>query len=140
MEIRKVKPEDFVFVAELMGELGYPATALQVSTRLQRLLDAGEEVYVAELESQVVGLICYASRPHLNGDGTVGRVTNLVVHSKVRQSGIGRKLMEFIEGHARSRGDENMELTTRLHRTEAHHFYLKIGYKETSKKFTKRLS
>ena len=31
MEIRKVKPEDFVFVAELMGELGYPATALQVS-------------------------------------------------------------------------------------------------------------
>lgn len=139
MKIRLANTVDAPSIAELMGELGYPGTPAQIANRLSKVFEIGELVFVAEKEGQIAGMICYSSRPHLASDNDAGRITSLVVKTAFRRSGVGRALVEYVEETARELGHGGIELTTRIHRKEAHSFYLSLNYQETSKKFFKKL-
>ena len=139
MLIRVAHAGDVAAIAELMGELGYPCTAEQISRRYAKLRAAGDQLFLAEQDGLPVGMIGYSSRPYLSGDGEAGRITNLVVKSSARRLGVGRKLVEYVENEARKRGHSSIELTTRATRTDAHQFYRNLQYQETSKKFVKHL-
>jgi len=61
-------------------------------------LKDGLEVFVAECEAKVVGFIVY------NMKSPDDNIDNLVVAKEEQGKGVGRSLVEFVEGLAKSRG------------------------------------
>ena len=64
----------------------------------ENLLKDGLEVFVAECEVKVVGFIVY------NMKSPDDNIDNLVVAKEEQGKGVGRSLVEFVEGLAKSRG------------------------------------
>ncbi len=139
MKIRPATLEDASVIASLIGELGYPCEDEQIRGRLPKVFESGDKIFLAEIDDQIGGMICYSSRARLSSDQEVGRITAMVVHSRLRRKGIGRALVQFVEDYARKNNHAAIELTTRLDRREAHEFYSNLDFKETSKKFEKRV-
>jgi GNAT superfamily N-acetyltransferase len=75
--------------------------------------------------------------PLLRVEGALGRITALVVSSRFKRHGIGRRLLAEAEGFAWSCGCTRIEITNGEHRTDAHAFYEAIGYKQDSRRFVK---
>ncbi len=63
----------------------------------------------------------------------------LVVASKHKRSGIGRKLLTALEIVARDAGCTKLEVTSGAGRGDAHAFYEALGYAERPKRFVKTL-
>ena len=67
-------------------------------------------------------------------------VYDLVTDEDARSHGVGKQLLEYIEGFARERGCERVSLASGFPRADAHRFYEeKMGYERVSFVFTKRL-
>ena len=61
-------------------------------------------------------------------------------HEAQRGQGIGRALLEAMEGEARRRGCELLFLTTAERRADAHAFYERAGLEHTGRRYSRRLS
>ena len=137
--IRDAGPDDAPAVAELLGQLGYPAEADAVRRRLERLAAAGDRVVVAELAGEVVGLASLHVSPSLEYDEPAAKLAALVVAETYRGTGVGRALVQAMEAEARSRGCRAFFLTSAERRADAHAFYRRIGLEETGRRFAKTL-
>ena len=138
--IRDARPDDSEVLAALLGELGYPATAEAVRSRLERLGIVGDRVVVADSDSEVVGLAHLQVTPTMEHDRPAAKIGALVVAEAHRGEGIGRALVEALADEARVRGCALLFLTTSARRTDAHEFYRRVGLEETGKRFTKTLT
>jgi GNAT superfamily N-acetyltransferase len=137
--IRKPLAGDHDALLGMLSELGYPADSETLDSRLRRLEDdPGTQVFVAELDGEVVGLAVLHVMPLLERP-PLGRITALVVRRSRRRLGIGRRLVERAEERARRAGCERLDLTTSEHRTDAHAFYRELGFAERSHRFVKDL-
>lgn len=127
--IRCARTYDAPELAELCGELGYPATRQQVVRRLAAIeACATGKVFVAEHgDGRVIGWLHVASTPHLV-DEDVAEILGLVVAPSMRGAGIGARLMRAAEAWARSRGVRCLRVRSRMERTRAHRFYHRDGY------------
>lgn len=67
------------------------------------------------------------------------RLTSFCVDEKYRSKNIGSLFLKFIENYCKDNHVFNIELTSNVRRTKAHHFYEKNGYVFTSKRFSKKL-
>jgi GNAT superfamily N-acetyltransferase len=138
--IRDARPADSEEIAALLGELGYPATAQAVHSRLERLEIVGDRVVVADSGDEVVGLAHLQVTPAIEHDRPAAKIGALVVTEAHRGGGIGRALVEALDAEARARGCALLFLTTNARRTDAHEFYKRVGLEETGKRFTKLLA
>ena len=140
--IRRARASDAQAIAELSGQLGYPATRAQVNERLRRLVPASKHAaFVAESrQAGVIGWI-HVSVTNLLESDTRAEVNGLVVADGQRSLGAGAKLLEAVERWARSRGCKNMNVRSNVVRERAHIFYLRQGYEhyKTQKAFRKPL-
>lgn len=140
--IRPARASDAESIAELSGQLGYPATRAQVNERLRRLVPGSiHAVFVAESPGAgVIGWL-HVSLTHLLESETRAEVNGLVVADGQRSLGAGAKLVEAAEQWARSRGCKNVNVRSNVIRERAHAFYLRQGYEhyKTQKAFRKRL-
>ena len=140
--VRRVRAIDAESLAELCGELGYPATRDQVKERLRRLVPASSHaVFVAESPGAgVIGWI-HVSVTHLLESDTRAEVNGLVVADAQRSLGAGAKLLDAAEQWARKRGCKNVNVRSNVIRERAHLFYLRQGYEhyKTQKAFRKPL-
>jgi GNAT superfamily N-acetyltransferase len=140
--IRRVRPEDAEAVAELNGQLGYPATADEVRGRIAALASyaASQAVFVACIGKEVVGWVDVALTSHLQSR-PFALIGGLVVKQEVRGQRIGKRLCEEAEAWSRERGVSVVRVTSRSTRDDAHRFYLRDGYKDvkTSRVFEKLL-
>ncbi|MFM4719340.1 GNAT family N-acetyltransferase [Aeromonas bivalvium] len=136
--IRTVCGEDVEAVARLLGQLGYE----QETRRLAAALAEDEperRVLVAVERDRVVGvLVLHLLRPLHLASGW-GLISALVVDEQARGLGIGAALLAAAEALARSAGCGQMELSSSLHREQAHHFYLGQGYLDKPRRFVKSL-
>ena len=143
LTIRRVTQRDAAAVAELNGQLGYPAMVEEVRERIEALVsrDAEQAVFVACLGSELVGWIDIAVTFHLQSP-TYALIGGLVVKEGMRGSGIGKRLCEQAEAWSRKQGVLRIRVTSRSTRADAHRFYLRDGYAEvkTSRVFEKILS
>ena len=98
-----------------------------------------DQVFVALIDSQVVGVVSLHILPLFHEEGDLCRITALVVSKSHRRQGIGGKLMEFAEDFARSNGCIRMEVTPGERRADAQAFYGRLGYKEVSRRFMKSI-
>lgn len=129
-DIRPATRADVPAITVLLHELGYPSnTEAQVAERLTRWL-AQEDllVLVAAHGREVLGVIALAVVPYFERPGFWGRVVALVVDSRARGLGIGRRLLTACEHVARTRNCVRMEISSARRRTGAHAFYHSAGY------------
>lgn len=127
--IRNARNYDAPALAELCGQLGYPATRQQIVARLAAIeADPGGRVFVAEdAEGRVVGWLHVAQQAHL-ADEEVAEILGLVVAESTRGHGVGAALLRAAETWARERGAAHLRVRSRVERERAHRFYERAGY------------
>ena len=136
--LRPAQPSDAEELSGLLSELGYPSAAEAIARRISACGEVpGLSIVVALLDERVVGVVAVHCVPTLISDAALGRITALVVSTKVRGRGVGRLLVEEAEAFAHRRGCERMELTSGDHRPGAHAFYERLGYAVEARRFIK---
>jgi GNAT superfamily N-acetyltransferase len=138
--IRDARPEDADAIADLLGQLGYPADGAAVGGRLERLRIVGDRVVVAEHDARVAGFAQLHVSPSIAYERPTAKIDALVVDEAQRGRGIGRALVGALEEEARVRGCVLLYVTTAARRKEAHAFYERVGLDETGKRFAKQLA
>jgi GNAT superfamily N-acetyltransferase len=140
--VRKARSFDGPRIAELSGELGYPATAKDISQRMRKLkATAPNALFVAESpDAGVVGW-AHVSVTHLVEIGTRAELNGLVVAEGQRSLGAGSQLLAAAEAWARRNGCPSMSVRSNVVRDRAHAFYQREGYEhyKTQKAFRKKL-
>jgi len=142
VRIRKARRSDAERIAQLSGELGYPATPAQIVTRLRQLKPASKHaVFVAECSD--IGLVgwLHVSVSHLLESDVRAEVNGLIVAEGQRSVGAGAKLLEAAEEWARRHGCLGMNVRSNVVRERAHGFYERNGYEhyKTQKALRKAL-
>ena len=128
-------------LAELSGELGYPATAEEMKERFAQIKPAARHaVFVAELEKKVIGWIHVSVTPLLEV-ACRAEVNGLIVADGHRSSGAGAKLLDAAEKWAHGKKCKCMSVRSNVIRDRAHAFYERQGYLhiKTQKAFRKPL-
>jgi GNAT superfamily N-acetyltransferase len=143
IRVRKARRGDAERIAQLSGELGYPASAAQIATRMRQLKPASKHaVFVAESSGagDVLGWL-QVSLAHLLESDLRAEVNGLIVAEGQRSAGAGAKLLEAAEEWARRRGCLGMNVRSNVIRERAHKFYERHGYEhyKTQKAFRKTL-
>lgn len=141
VEIRLPRAEDHARLADLAGQLGYPATAADVAKRLAGFERSEDHAaFVAELNGEVVGWIGAFIYRCVEADARA-EINGLLVDERVRSRGIGFKLVAQAEEWARGRGCDVIGVRSNVTRERAHAFYERLGYKhvKTQKSFRKEL-
>lgn len=142
MKIRRAQRSDAARIAELSGQLGYPATAAQIAQRLRGLRPAARHaVFVADLPGSGVAGWVHVTVAHLVDSDTRAEVNGLVVAEGQRSLGAGARLLEAAEEWSRKRGCRSMSVRSNVIRERAHKFYERQGYEhyKSQKAFHKSL-
>jgi N-acetylglutamate synthase-like GNAT family acetyltransferase len=139
LTVRDAREEDSAAIADLLGQLGYPASAGAVPARIDRMRAAGDRVVVAEVDGSVAGLAALHVSPSLEHSTPAGKLAALVVDEAHRGTGLGRALVDAMEAEARERGCGVFFLTTAEGRADAHAFYERLGLQRTGHRYAKTL-
>ena len=135
--VREAVPEDAEVLHALMGEL---ADALgdrgprfeAMRARLDELLaEPAARVLVAEGEEGVVGAASLWIKPDLAHGDVVIEVPMLVVSGDARRRGVGKLLVEEIQGIAARENATLIELVATKENEFARAFYKSLGFIET---------
>ncbi len=131
MIIRRATIDDTPRLLPLLSELGYPATLEDLNRRFLKFVkNPGYGVAVCEMNEKITGFIAWTTTDHLISDATRFSIVGLVVSTSHRGTGIGKKLMKFVEDIARQHSPAIIDLTSGLRRAQegTHEFYKRIGY------------
>jgi GNAT superfamily N-acetyltransferase len=144
VKVRLAKLSDAPRIAELSGQLGYPATASQIRDRLRAIRPASQHaVFVAVAEWRDVGVVgwLHVSKEPLLEVDVRAEVNGLVVSEGHRSLGAGARLLAAAEDWARKHGCKSMSVRSNVIRERAHQFYERSGYEhyKTQKSFRKPL-
>ena len=127
--LREMGEADVPAIAALCGQLGYPTTDLDVSSRWRQIASQPRDrVVVAVSGGQVVGWVHLHVWVGLESGPDV-EIGGLVVDERHRGAGIGRVLMKEAEEWARQQNCRRVRLRSNVVRTAAHLFYQRIGYR-----------
>ncbi|MFB2639078.1 GNAT family N-acetyltransferase [Shewanella bicestrii] len=136
--IRQAQITDLNAMANLLLQLGYSAS----KTQLQQYLDdpkRSDEIYLAESEGAVVGLISLIFFDYFPSQQQICRITALVVAEASRGLGVGTQLIDFTKDRASERGCRQLEVTTSMRREQTQAYYESIGFEKTSFRYIQNL-
>jgi len=140
LRIRDVKLHDAAAVSRLIEAMGYPCDLTEAERRIRRVnASPRQALMVAEMNNTVCGLLSLDFMFYLPLGQESCRITALVVDERFRKHGVGRAMLRHGESAARREGSARIELTTAESRTEAHEFYRRCGFEQSSLRFVKRL-
>jgi GNAT superfamily N-acetyltransferase len=129
--IRHATIDDTPKLLPLLSELGYPTTLEHLNRRFLKFVkNPGFGVAVYETNEEITGLVAWTKTDHLISDATRFSIVGLVVSTSHRGTGIGKKLMKFVEDIAQQDSPAIIDLTSGLRRAQdgTHEFYKRIGY------------
>jgi len=122
-------PDDADRVADLITQLGYPATGPQIARRFERINGQSNQILlVAEEEGQAVAWIHLAAHPYLESDACA-EILGFVVADGFRSRGIGKALVTSAEAWASALGCGMLRVRSRIVRERAHAFYEGNGFR-----------
>ena len=119
----------------LLAELGYTVDAATVPSRLAGIRGESGLALVAVDGEELLGLIAVSAHAVLHAAGPVALITALVVSSKSRGRGVGRRLVERAKSWAAERGCVRLTVTSAEKRADAHAFYPACGLPYTGRRF-----
>lgn len=129
--IRHATIDDTPKLLPLLSELGYAATLGDLNRRFLKFVkNPGFGVAVCEMNEEIRGFVAWTKTDHLISDATRFSIVGLVVSTSHRGTGIGKKLMKFVEDIAQQNSPAIIDLTSGLRRSQdgTHEFYNRIGY------------
>jgi GNAT superfamily N-acetyltransferase len=142
VNVRRARTSDAPRLAELSGQLGYPATSAEIIKRIRRLKPASQNaLFVADSPGAGVVGWAHVSVTHLVEVDTRAELNGLIVSEGQRSLGAGAHLLEAAEHWARKHGCPSMSVRSNVIRERAHKFYERQGYEhyKTQKAFRKTL-
>jgi GNAT superfamily N-acetyltransferase len=126
--LRPARLDDAAEIARLAGELGYPAAASDMASRLFCILPmSAHHVYVVDQGHFLLGWIAVEHRMTLES-GECVEIVGLVVSAAARQGGVGRMLAAEAERWARALGVDVITVRSNVARDTSHPFYEHLGY------------
>ncbi len=129
LEIRRATLADAAAIAALSGELGYPASAQQMTERLAALLlQATQFIAVATTAGGDVRAWIAAERRLLLEYGEKVEIVGLVVGAAARRQGAGKALIAAVEAWTRAQGLSVVAVRSNAARVESHPFYEQLGF------------
>jgi len=142
IKIRRANIGDAPQLAKLSGQLGYPATPAEISTRFRRIKPLSQHaIFVAHSsEKGVVGWLHVSRQPFLEAE-IRAEVNGLIIAEGARSLGVGARLLAAAEDWARKHGCKSMSVRSNVIRERAHKFYERNGFEhyKTQKSFRKPL-
>jgi len=142
VEVRPMHPSDVARVAQLSGQLGYPATDTQMAQRFEAICRRRDQVVLVAVAGTgvVAGWLHLLTAGYLQYD-PYAEIGGLVVDEAYRSQGIGEALVQAAEGWAAGQGMVQMRLRSNAIRHRAHRFYERLGYTVTkqSLQFSKNI-
>jgi aminoglycoside 6'-N-acetyltransferase I len=125
-------------LADLVTQLGYPASPEAMRTRLAHILPRHDYVTLMGIvDEAVAGFIGVTVRPSYTADELQGQIIALAVASSFRRRGVGRALVEAAEALLSERGATAVVVTIANRRSDAHAFYERLGYVFTGRRYRK---
>jgi GNAT superfamily N-acetyltransferase len=108
-------------------------------TRMKEVFAGGAEMAVALVGGEVAGIAVFRilEKTHSGRDLYCD---DLVTNEKLRSTGVGRALMQYMEGVCRERACDSFSLDSGTWRQQAHKFYFREGMTITSFHFDKKIS
>jgi GNAT superfamily N-acetyltransferase len=102
--------------------------------------DPDDVLLVGEVDGRVVACAQVTLLHHLSRQGgTRAQVESVRVARDQRGTGLGSRLMQAVEDHARAHGATMLQLTTDRRRTDAHRFYERLGFEASHLGMKRRL-
>lgn len=121
--IRPAKPTDYGILAEMMADSDpWQRLGISISDLLSLVSESIREVYVAQIDDQVIGGVIL----EMYGSFT-GYIKSICVSPFYRNKGVGRLLMEYVEERI-FREKPNVFLCVSGFNHEAQCFYEALGY------------
>lgn len=139
--IREARLPDAEAIRRISAEaMGYDCAPEAAAGQLRRVLEnPAHKVFVAVSGGAVVGYVHGADYDVLYGP-PMKQILGLAVPQEHRSQGMGKALLERLEGWAKDTGAAGIRLNSGAERTGAHAFYLRCGYQtgKTQIKFIKK--
>ncbi|SEQ66050.1 Acetyltransferase (GNAT) domain-containing protein [Amphritea atlantica] len=120
---RTFEPSDLESLVALMKQLGYEHTMDSLAANVRRVKTREGEVFVAEVNGKVVGVISAIMDVRL-AEGVSGEIVSLVVSDQARGLGLVLMAEAWLKQYT-----SNIRVRANVLRTEAHDFYEKQGYR-----------
>ena len=129
-ELRPPRLDEASAIAALSTQLGYPADATDIASRLERVLADPEHYLLVAVDDggRVTGWVHAAEEFPLEY-GPRAEILGLVVDETARGTGVGRNLVEAVERWAQGRGLDMVTVRSNVVRESSHPFYEHLGYK-----------
>lgn len=125
-------------ISGLMTELGYGFDEASLAEKLQvSQSDYRAQAFVAVEDDRVVGVVSLGIMPLFHAEGSLGRITSLIVTESSRAHGAGKLLVAAAERYAWEHGCAKIEVTSSDHRKVAHDFYATLDYNVDEQRFSK---
>jgi len=127
--LHRADATDAAALAELLAQLGYPVAAAEVAARLQAMADSPRHAVFIDLDEagHARGFIGVEQRLMIEL-GERAEITALVVDSRLRRGGSGRRLLEAARQWARAQGGSVVMVRSNIVRAESHPFYESQGF------------
>jgi len=121
--------EDAQTLAELAGQLGYPASGATLAARLADLLARPDEhrIWVARAGGKPIAWL-HAFVARYLVDDPYAEIGGLVVAEGERGHGVGALLLSAVDDWARLRGFDRVGVHSNVLRADAHRFYERAGF------------
>ncbi|MDS1134922.1 GNAT family N-acetyltransferase [Nitratireductor indicus] len=101
---------------------------------------AGDTLYVAELDAQVVGTFQTTFITSMTGRGSTSMTIEAVqTREDMRGKGIGATMITYAVEVARTSGARLVQLMSNAQRDRAHHFYERLGFARSHVGFKMKL-
>ncbi|BDX06932.1 GNAT family N-acetyltransferase [Planctobacterium marinum] len=98
--------------------------------------DPNNELLVAELGSQIVGMLQLTLIPYLTHIGSWRcMIEGVRIHEDFRGQGFGEHIFEYAISRAKQKGCKVLQLTSDKQRPDAIRFYEKLGFKASHEGF-----
>ena len=135
----EVTDEQLLRSAESVHRQLRPQLPADYLGRIREVLGSGAEMAVAVEGGKVAGVTVFRvlEKTHSGRDLYCD---DLVTDEKLRSTGVGHALIEYMERICRERGCDTFSLDSGCQRRQAHKFYFREGLSISSFRFDKKMS